>query len=115
MTSKAEDQTVTLTTDGETVVADEFTNVYGKKVGKISVKKVVSGVDEADADKVIDKEFIFTITNKADASITTTLTVKDGETKTTGDLPLGEYTITETSYAEIEKKRKDGENDGESK
>ena len=61
-------------------------------------------VDEEGAELVTTNEYVFVITNKADANITETLTVKAGESATTGDLPLGTYTIKETTenIAEIE-------------
>ena len=98
----------TSTTSGEGTIAKDpevvvkLTNNYAQEVGKISVKKTVEGVDSGDKSKVKDKEFIFTITNKDDKSIKVTLKVKDGETKTTGDLPLGKYTVSETTVASID-------------
>ena len=100
-TTDLDDFVVSYTREEGTIENDPVTAVVtnARKVGKISVTKTVDGVPEGSIPA--DATFTFTITNVDDASISKTLEVKAGETKTAENLPLGTYTVSETTQATI--------------
>ena len=72
-------------------VTASFTNTYAPEHGSLAVTKTVTGEGAG-----LDKEFTFTAVI---GDSTETFTLKHGQTKTFGGIPLGtDYTVTEEDY-----------------
>lgn len=104
----------TLTNDETTV---SFTNAYTLAVGDLTINKTVTGLDEEALAELKD-EIVFTVTN-ANNDVVATVSADDVNTDDNpdawedcwnkgsftyivADLPMGEYTVTETGYDNLE-------------